>query len=190
MSRTRPQWVEALLFVVALVLLGFALVTSSGCAVVGRLAAGAAQAVVDQDREDQDAHMPRPKIPDATVDQVIELLLCGWTPQNVVEGWPEVKINHSHDGYGCPSLVSVQRIARAEGLARQRGAQPGRSRPAGSGRKATGFGTGTKHRTHAKWSPHRARASELRAEGLSFNVIAGILGITRQGVQKILSDEI
>ena len=129
-------------------------------------------------------------IPDATVDQVIELLLCGWTPQNVVEGWPEVKINHSHDGYGCPSLVSVQRIARAEGLARQRGAQPGRSRPAGSGRKATGFGTGTKHRTHAKWSPHRARASELRAEGLSFNVIAGILGITRQGVQKILSDEI
>jgi hypothetical protein len=144
----------------------------------------------DKDLGDQDADMPRPKIPDATVDQVIELLLCGWTPQNVVEGWPEVEINHSHDGYGCPSLVSVQRIARAEGLARQRGAQPGRSRPAGSGRKATGFGTGTKHRTHAKWSPHRARASELRAEGLSFNVIAGILGITRQGVQKILSDEI
>ena len=46
MSRTRPKWVEVVLFAVALVLLGLALVTSSGCAVVGRLAAGAAQAVV------------------------------------------------------------------------------------------------------------------------------------------------
>lgn len=100
---------------------------------------------------------------------VVELLLSGWTPQQVADS-----------GLVAVSLPSVQRIARAEGLARQRGAQPGRPRPVGAGRK--------KGQTGPRWSPYREKAAQMRSEGLSYSVIAGLLGITRQGVQKILSD--
>lgn len=123
--------------------------------------------------------MPRPKISSEVVDLVVELLLCGWTPQDVVVSWQDPS-NYSCNGCSCPSLPTVQRIARSEGLARQRGAQPGRARPAGAGRK--------KGQTGPRWSPHREQASQMRADGLSYSVIAGLLGITRQGVQKLLGD--
>ena len=80
MSRTRPQWVEALLFVVALVLLGFALVTSSGCAVVGRLAAGAAQAVVECGRSPQVEREARKALDDVAAEAKLDELAksSGW----------------------------------------------------------------------------------------------------------------
>jgi hypothetical protein len=128
--------------------------------------------------------MPKPKLPREVVDTVVELLLCGWTPQDVVASWPEAVTDSVecviHPTEGSPSLSVVQRLAREQGLARPRGAQPGRPRPVGAGRK--------KGQTGPRWSPYREKAAQMRSEGLSYSVIAGLLGITRQGVQKILSD--
>jgi hypothetical protein len=134
--------------------------------------------------------MPRPTLPTEVVDLVVELLLCEWTPQDIVSCWPKpptVRVTRMV----APSISAIQKLARDQGLAGQKGgsrANSGGSR-VGSGRKPSGPGSGAKHTTHAKWSPRRAEASRLRDEGLSYAVIAGILGITRQGVQKILSDD-
>jgi putative ribosome biogenesis GTPase RsgA len=67
--------------------------------------------------------MPRPKLPREVVDTVVELLLCGWTPQDVVASWPEAVTDSVecviHPTEGSPSLSVVQRLAREQGLARR-----------------------------------------------------------------------
>lgn len=64
----------------------------------------------------------------------------------------------------------------------QRGPRPGEGaggRPKGTG---AGLGGGT------KFSPKRARAEELRAQGMSMRDIALEMGITKQAVSYLLSD--
>ena len=136
--------------------------------------------------------MPRPKLPTEVVDLVVELLLGGWKPQDIVARWPGSKFNRGNDCLSCPSLGTIQRIAREAGLSAPRGGSrinSGGARP-GAGRKPTGPGTGTKHETHAKWSRHRAEVRRLREEGHSLRVIAGLVGLrSPQQVANLLSDD-
>ena len=114
--------------------------------------------------------MPKPKLSEEIVTMVIELLLGGWTPQQIAES-----------GLVAVSLPSVQRIARAEGLARQKGAQPGRPRPVGAGRRKGQLGP--------KWSKHRDEAITLRASGQSLRAIAAELGLRSAEAIRYLTDE-
>lgn len=146
-------------------------------------------------RGDHSAPMPRPKLPREVVDTVVELLLCGWTPQDVVASWPgawtpgESKTCVIQVSERCPSLASVQNIAKTAGLARPKGGglygggfQPGHKRVEGSGRKLGSMGP--------KWSPHRDEVRRLRAEGHSLRAIAGLVGLrSPQQVSNLLSDD-
>ena len=149
----------------------------------------------DQDREDQSAGMPRPKIPASTVDHVLELLLCGWTPQDIA-GCSTACVmqandpNHSHDGYGCPSLPSIQRIARSAGLAQPKGGPSGRKHRGGGapmGHLAYA-GSGRPRGTHS--SQHRDEVCRLREEGHSLRVIARLVGLrSPQQVANLLVED-
>lgn len=88
-------------------------------------------------------------IPEASQVFIVELLLNGWTPQDVAES-----------GLVTASLPTIQRVAKAFGLARSVGAPDG-----------------TKHESHAKWSRHRAEVRRLRHEGHSLRTIAGMVGL-------------
>lgn len=129
--------------------------------------------------------MPRPKLPREVVDTVVELLLCGWTPQDVVASWPEAVTDSVecviHPTEGSPSLSVVQRLAREQGLARPRGAQPGRPRPTGAGRR--------KGQAGPKWSKHRDEAIRLRAGGQSLRAIAAELGLRSPEAIRYLTDD-
>lgn len=129
--------------------------------------------------------MPRPKLPNEVVDLVVELLLCGWTPQNIYDHWTANPACND-PGSGGPSLGAIQRIAKVEGLARQRGgARLGAGKPRG-GRGGGGRPKGPGR----KFSTHRDEVRRLRNEGHSLRVIAGLVGLrSPQQVANLLSDE-
>lgn len=92
---------------------------------------------------------------------IVELLLSGYTPQEI-----------AGSELVTSSLPSVQRIARAAGLARSVGAPEGR-----------------KHESHKRWSRHRDRVRQLRAEGYSLRTIAALVGLRSPTQVSNLLDE-
>lgn len=126
---------------------------------------------------------------------VVELLLGGWTPQDIVAGWPGSKLNWGNDCLGCPSLGAIQRIARAEGLAAPRGGpranSGGARRGSGAPKGHRSYGGGRpKGKPGAKWSPHRDEVRRLRDEGHSLRIIAGMVGLrSPTQVSNLLTDD-
>lgn len=140
-----------------------------------------------------DHSLPMRKLSVEVVDTVVELLLCGWTPQDVVASWPG-STNCLHDTGTCPALGTVQRLAKEAGLSASRGgarensggARPGSGAPKGHRFYGGGRPNG---KPGAKWSPHRDEVRRLRAEGHSLRVIAGMVGLrSATQVSNLLSD--
>ncbi len=138
--------------------------------------------------------MPMRKLPEETVTSVVELLLCGWTPQQIVECWPARLIGPTEGvthPVGSPlSLVSVQRIAKAEGLARPKGGPAGREYHGGGAPKGHAAYDGSGRPRGSQSSPHRAEVRRLRDEGHSLRVIAGFVGLrSPQQVANLLVED-
>lgn len=131
------------------------------------------------EKEAQEAEcrpMPKPSLDTAVVSAVVELLLGEWSPAQIVDNW-------NHDDLRCPSLGAVQRIAKAEGLARKKGGTAGRKSPGSGGGRPSG-------RPGKKWSRHRDEVRRLREEGHSLRTIAAMVGLkSPQQVSNLLDDK-
>jgi uncharacterized protein (DUF433 family) len=99
------------------------------------------------------------KLPEETVQFVLELLLSGWTPREIDDS-----------GVVDASWASISRIAKEYGLSASRGGvRSGAGKPKGT--KGGGRPTGT------TTSVHRDAVLALRAAGYSWREIAEELGL-------------
>ena len=98
----------------------------------------------------------RPRLPEETYMQALELLLSDWTPQEIADS-----------GLVSASQAFIHLLARAHGLNRRPGGQPGRSRQPGAGRPKGSI----------KTADMRIAVRALREAGLSWDDIASKLNL-------------